>query len=300
VAGVRHETAQLHEHAEQAEPSGRAAPLPRSGPERVLALQRTAGNQAVTAALGRRPAAPPVVAAPDPARVADALERHLARVAEDRRAAARAIAEADQPDDSEAVELERNGGGSGSGATTAPTGGGSGSGGGSGAPPAAPHPTAIAGTTVASTPLNFGGRYTHTMTSSTGNVADLRGVVVGEHVTVAHDDFGLGWGGVPLGTITAALNSAGRMDDRIGTPASAIRPLVPSLSTFPAVLDTPQTLHWRDASGSWNQFASVAITFTVRRKAAAGGGSGSGSGSAAPAGFEAVTVDNGVPKVENV
>jgi hypothetical protein len=144
------------------------------------------------------------------------------------------------------------------------------------------HPTGIARTT-AGRRLNFGAVYTHTFNSSTGRVADLDGVLVGERVTVARDDFGLGWGGVPLGTITARVNSSGQMNDQIGTPARLINRAMPRVRSLPAVLNTPQTLHWQDASGSWNQFTAVNITFTVRDR----GGT-----------LEAVTVDNGVQVVE--
>ncbi len=141
------------------------------------------------------------------------------------------------------------------------------------------HPTGI-NSTSAGTRLNYGAIYTHTMTSSTGKVKDLDGVLVTEEVKVGRDDFGTGWPGVPIGTITAPLNDRGEMDDKIGTPAGMIHPLMPKVKKLPAVFDTPQTLHWQDSGGSWNKFASVAITFFVRRNK---------SGK-----LEAVTEDNGV------
>ncbi len=141
-----------------------------------------------------------------------------------------------------------------------------------------PHPTGIASTEVAST-LNFGATYRHTFNSSTGQAANLSGVTVGEHVTVARDDFGLGWGGVPLGAIKAPCKARGQISDSIGTPAGAIRPKLARMASFPAVLDTPQTLHWQNGV-RWNQFASVSILFQVHRRA--------------DGNMEAETRDNGV------
>jgi hypothetical protein len=151
-------------------------------------------------------------------------------------------------------------------------------------PATEPHPTGISNTVAKGSPLHYGSFYTHTFSSSTGSVADLNGVVIGERVTVGRDDFATGWGGVPLGTITATANAAGKIDDNIGTPAGLIHAAMPGVRALPAVMETPQTLHWKDRTGSWNQFVAVAITFTVR--AGAGGT------------MEAVTVDNGVPVVE--
>jgi hypothetical protein len=74
------------------------------------------------------------------------------------------------------------------------------------------------------------------------------------------------------------------MNDDIGTPSGAVHPRMGGIGALPAVLDTPQTLHWQDAAGTWHQFAAVAISFVVRR---AGGGA-----------LEAVTTDNGVPVTE--
>jgi len=143
------------------------------------------------------------------------------------------------------------------------------------------HPTSISSTTTYGATLNYGKHYMHTFVSSTGNVADLNNINVGERITVARDDFGLGWGGVPMGALSARVNRAGQWGDEIGTPAAGIHPRMASVRSLPAVLDTPQDLYWQDASGRWNHFCSVAITFTVRR--------------AASGGLEAVTVDNGVP-----
>lgn len=145
------------------------------------------------------------------------------------------------------------------------------------------HPTSIAATRSGAR-LNYGSRYTHTLTSSDGNSAHLAGVLVGERVTVARDDFGLGWGGVALGSITATCNAAGRIDDSIGTPAALIDPKIAAGLALPAVLDTPQTLHWRDPAGAWQQFAAVGISFTLRRGA---GGR-----------IEGVTTDNGISVTE--
>lgn len=147
------------------------------------------------------------------------------------------------------------------------------------APAAVPaHPTAISSTSVRSQ-LNFGAVYRHVFTSSTGSVADINGVLVGEEVTVARDDFATGFTGVPLGTITAHLNAAGEMADSIGTPAAVIRNALPSIGTFPAVLDTPQTLHWKNGA-TWNLIVAVAIDFRVHKR---------GDGT-----MEAETRDNGV------
>ncbi|HMG21676.1 MAG TPA: hypothetical protein VK607_10180, partial [Kofleriaceae bacterium] len=150
--------------------------------------------------------------------------------------------------------------------------------------PAPAHPTSIASTTTYGAALRYGKHFLHTFVSSTGRVADINNVNVGERITVARDDFGLGWGGVAMGALSARVNNAGQWGDEIGTPAAAIHPRMASVRALPAVLDTPQDLYWQDAAGAWNHFASIAITFTVRRTAAGG--------------LEAVTVDNGVPFVE--
>jgi hypothetical protein len=147
-----------------------------------------------------------------------------------------------------------------------------------------PHPSSINNTTAGAGRLSYGAVFTHTFDSSTGTVADISGITVGERVTVARDDFGTGWGGVRLGTITAPISVRGRMNDTIGTPSGVIHPRMGRVRALPAVMDTPQTLHWKDVLGIWHKFADVAIRFTVRRRAAGG--------------LEAVTQDNGVSVVE--
>jgi hypothetical protein len=145
------------------------------------------------------------------------------------------------------------------------------------------YPTGIDVTKPIGSPLNYGSVYKHQLKSSDGDSMHLAGIVIGEEVKVSRDDFHTGKVGVTLGTVTGPCNKAGQFDDLIETPSADINKKVAAGVALPAIIDTPQTLYWRDGAGAWHEFATVPITFTVHRE----GGT-----------IKAETVDNGKPLSE--
>lgn len=147
--------------------------------------------------------------------------------------------------------------------------------------PASVVPTSIARTVIDRNsdtlgPTTYGFVFKHTLNTNTGGTI-TPDVTIAEHVTVGRDDFNTGWGGVPLGSLTwgpggTAPLSGNDMYDNITTPGVNVTDFMPSPPKpgLPAILETPQTLHYRIGTGSWNRFASVPMILTLRSKPAGG------------------------------
>jgi hypothetical protein len=149
-----------------------------------------------------------------------------------------------------------------------------------------PAPTSIIPTSINRTsidrnsatlgPTTYGFVFKHTLNTNTGGII-TPDVTIAEHVTLGRDDFNTGWGGVPLGTLTwgpggTASLYGNDMYDNITTPGVNVTDFMPSPPKpgLPAIMETPQTLHYRIGTGSWVQFASVPMILTLRVKPTGG------------------------------
>ena len=156
-------------------------------------------------------------------------------------------------------------------------------------------PTAIGSTQVDRAtpglgPTYYGSVFKHTLTTSGGTITP--DVTVAELVRVTRDDFATGFTGVPLGTLTwgpggTAPLSGNDMFDNIGTNNINVTNFLPSPPNpgLPAIMETPQELHYRIGTGSWTKFADVPMVVTLRARV--GGG------------FEVETRNNNIPSVQN-
>lgn len=153
-------------------------------------------------------------------------------------------------------------------------------GGGSAAPvPRAPapaattvNPTGIASTRVTGPtpslgPTYYGSVFAHTLTTSGGTITG--DITIAEKVTVTRDDFNTGFTGVALGTLTwgpgGTANIAGNdIHDNIGTGPINATHFVPGPPGLPAIMETPQELHYRVGTGPWKKFADVPMIVTLR------------------------------------
>lgn len=150
--------------------------------------------------------------------------------------------------------------------------------------------TRVNGDTPGLGPTYYGSVFTHTLATTGGTITP--DVTIAELVRVTRDDFGTGFAGVPLGTLTwapggtAALNG-NEMSDNIGTNNINVTNFLPKPPKpgLPAIMQTPQELHYRVGTGRWTKFANVPIVVTLRAKA--GGG------------CEVETSDNSVPSLQN-
>ncbi len=161
-------------------------------------------------------------------------------------------------------------------------------------------PTSIVPTSIASTVINgnsaslgpttYGFIFKHTLNTNTGGTI-TPDVMVAEHVTLGRDDFNTGWGGVPLGSLTwgpggTAPLYGNDMYDNITTPGVNVTNFMPSPPKpgLPAIMETPQTLHYKIGTGNWIQFASVPMVLTLRP--------------ASTGGYEVETAINGVGRAQ--
>jgi hypothetical protein len=156
-------------------------------------------------------------------------------------------------------------------------------------------PTAISRTRVVRDtpglgPTYYGSVFGHTLSTTGGTITP--DVTIAELVRVTRDDFATGFAGVPLGTLTwgpggTAPLSGNDMFDNIGTNNINATNFLPSPPKpgLPAIMETPQELHYRIGSGNWSKFADVPMRVTLRAKAAGG--------------HEVETRVNGVPSVQN-
>lgn len=161
--------------------------------------------------------------------------------------------------------LFRNGGG----------GGGGGGGAGGGGAPASVIPTGIANTSVHAPtpslgPTYYGSIFKHNLSTGGGTIS--ADVTVAEKVDVTRDDFNTGFTGVPLGTLTwgaaagcTAPLYGNSMYDNIGTNNINVTNFVPGPPGLPAIMQTPQELHYRIGTGSWVKFADVPMVVTLRQ-----------------------------------
>jgi hypothetical protein len=156
------------------------------------------------------------------------------------------------------------------------------------------HPTGVASTRVTGAtpslgPTYYGSIFQHTLTTSGGTITP--DITIAELVTVTRDDFATGFAGVPLGTLTwgsggTAPIYGNTINDNIGTGTIDVTNFMPSPPKpgLPAVMITPQQLHYRIGTGPWVKFADVPMTVTLRV--------------AATGGYEVETIVNGVPSVQ--
>lgn len=139
-------------------------------------------------------------------------------------------------------------------------------------------------------PTYYGSVFKHTLSTTGGTITP--DVTIAEAVGVTRDDFATGFAGVPLGTLTwgpggTAPLSGNDMFDNIGTNNINVTNFLPSPPKpgLPAIMETPQELHYRIGTGSWTKFADVPMVVTLRAKV---GGS-----------YEVETRNNGVPSLQN-
>jgi hypothetical protein len=139
-------------------------------------------------------------------------------------------------------------------------------------------------------PTYYGSVFKHTLSTTGGTITP--DVTIAELVRVTRDDFATGFAGVPLGTLTwgpggTAPLSGNDMYDNIGTNNINVTNFLPSPPKpgLPAIMETPQELHYRIGTRSWTKFADVPMVVTLRAKV--GGG------------HEVETLNNGVPSLQN-
>jgi hypothetical protein len=155
--------------------------------------------------------------------------------------------------------------------------------------PAAIASTVVSGPTPSLGPTYYGSIFTHTLTTSGGTITP--DITIAELVSVTRDDFATGFAGVPLGTLTWGAGGTApiygnTINDNIGTNAIDVTKFMPSppKAGLPAVMITPQQLHYRIGTGPWIKFADVPMTVTLRAKATGG--------------YEVETKVNGIPSVQ--
>jgi hypothetical protein len=149
--------------------------------------------------------------------------------------------------------------------------------------------TVVSGPTPSLGPTYYGSVFTHTLTTSGGTITP--DITIAELVGVTRDDFATGFTGVPLGTLTwgpgGTANIAGNtISDNIGTGPINVTRFMPSppKAGLPAIMITPQELHYRIGTGAWIKFADVPMVVTLRTKASGG--------------YEVETTVNGIPSVQ--
>lgn len=164
-----------------------------------------------------------------------------------------------------------------------------------GGAPTSVFPTSIARTVIDRNssslgPTTYGFVFKHTLNTNTGGTI-TPDVMIAEHVTLGRDDFNTGWGGVPLGTLTwgpggTAPLYGNDMYDNITTPGVNVTDFMPSPPKpgLPAIMETPQTLHYKIGAGNWIKFADVPMVLTLRATQAGG--------------FEVETAINGVGRAQ--
>jgi hypothetical protein len=116
-------------------------------------------------------------------------------------------------------------------------------------------------------PTYYGSIFEHTLSTSGGTITG--DITIAELVQVTRDDFATGFTGVPLGTLTwgpggTAPLYGNTMNDNIGTNNINVQNFLPAPPGLPAVMETPQELHYRIGTGSWTKFADVPMTVTLR------------------------------------
>jgi hypothetical protein len=138
------------------------------------------------------------------------------------------------------------------------------------AAPARTHPTGIerSAAMVDYNPANgyYGATFVTGFTSSSGDeeATDLQGIQIRETVSVGRNDL---LAPPRIETAETVINEMGMITDEIGTNADRIHAGVPLLRNFPAVYETPQTLHWRyagEGNGAWRHLADIHIVVEVR------------------------------------
>lgn len=146
--------------------------------------------------------------------------------------------------------------------------------GGGGGTPASIIPNGIATTSIdrdtpSLGPTYYGSVFKHTLSTSGGTIS--ADVTIAEKVGVTRDDFNTGFTGVPLGTLTwgaaagtTAPLSGNDMYDNIGTSNINVTNFVPGPPGLPAIMRTPQELHYRIGTGAWIKFADVPMSVTLR------------------------------------
>jgi hypothetical protein len=138
-------------------------------------------------------------------------------------------------------------------------------------------------------PTYYGSVFAHTL-STTGGVITAD-ITIAELVRVTRDDFATGFTGVPLGTLTwgpggTAPLAGNDMFDNIGTNNINVTNFLPSPPKpgLPAIMETPQELHYRVGAGGWTKFADVPMVVTLRTRPTGG--------------YEVETRNNGMPSVQ--
>lgn len=140
------------------------------------------------------------------------------------------------------------------------------------AAPATVRPTGIASTQVVGPtpslgPTYYGSVFRHTLSTTGGTMTG--NITIAEKVSVTRDDFNTGFTGVVLGTLTwgpgGTANIAGNnISDNIGTGPINATHFVPGPPGLPAIMKTPQELHYRVGTRPWVKFADVPMTVTLR------------------------------------
>jgi hypothetical protein len=128
--------------------------------------------------------------------------------------------------------------------------------------------TSIIGDTPSLGPTYYGSIFQHALNTSGGTISN--DVTIAEKVDVTRDDFNTGFAGVPLGTLTwgaaagaTAPLSGNNMFDNIGTNNINVTNFVPGPPGLPAIMETPQELHYRIGTGDWIKFADVPMVVTL-------------------------------------